>query len=224
MHMEAPSTSGSQLVAGPAGALEVMFDLPSAAPVGIVVVTHPQPLLGGHAQHKVPQLLARALCEAGWLVARPNFRGVGRSAGVHDLGQGETEDVYALCTALRASYPHKRLALVGFSFGAYVQARVARALSEAGVPAWRVGLAGIPFGTVESGRKYDTPDGLADALVVQGERDRGAAVSCLRLGAAQQATRRCRSGRRPLLHRQATRAAPTHASTSVRLSRRLRQS
>lgn len=171
MHIDAPSTSGSQLLDGPAGALEVVFDLPAVAPVGIAVVTHPQPLLGGHAQHKVPQLLARALCEAGWLVARPNFRGVGRSAGAHDAGQGETEDVLALCAALRTTWPAQRLALLGFSFGAFVQARVARALLDAGQPAWRVGLAGMPFGTVESGRRYDTPDGIPDALVVQGERD-----------------------------------------------------
>ncbi|WP_326543436.1 alpha/beta hydrolase [Pseudorhodoferax sp.] len=171
MQLDAPTASGSQLLDGPAGALEVVFDLPATAPVGIAVVTHPQPLLGGHAQHKVPQLLARALCEAGWLVARPNFRGVGRSAGTHDAGQGETEDVLALCQALRVACPGLRLALLGFSFGAFVQARVARALMDTGQPAWRVGLAGMPFGTVESGRRYDTPDGIADALVVQGERD-----------------------------------------------------
>jgi len=163
--------SGAQLVDGPAGAMEVLFDLPKRLPIGLAVVAHPQPLLGGHAMHKVPHLLARGLCDAGWLVARPNFRGVGRSEGKHDAGEGETDDLLALCTVLHEAYPGQRLALVGFSFGAYVQARVASRLAERGAPAWRVVLAGMPFGEVDGGRRYDTPRDVADALVVHGEND-----------------------------------------------------
>jgi len=163
--------SGAQVVDGPAGSLEVLFDVPVGPPVGLAVVAHPQPLLGGNAQHKVPQILARGLHEAGWLVARPNFRGVGRSAGAHDEGRGETDDLLSLCAALRASYPASRLVLVGFSFGAFVQARVALALADDGKPAWRICLAGMPFGEVEGARRYDTPGGLNDALVIHGEQD-----------------------------------------------------
>ncbi|HRH89366.1 MAG TPA: GntR family transcriptional regulator, partial [Rubrivivax sp.] len=54
--------SGAQLLGGPAGTMEVLFDLPKAPAVGVAIVAHPQPLLGGSATHKVPQLLARALC------------------------------------------------------------------------------------------------------------------------------------------------------------------
>jgi len=165
------SASGPQLLDGPVGAIEVVFDLPPGAPIGIAIVAHPQPLLGGHAMHKVPQLLAHALRDAGWRVARPNFRGVGRSAGRHDDGIGETDDVLAMCDTLRGEWPGLRLALVGFSFGAFVQARVARALAERGAPAWRTCLAGLPFGEVDGGRRYETPDGLPDALVVHGEHD-----------------------------------------------------
>jgi alpha/beta superfamily hydrolase len=171
MRIGTPIASGANVLDGPAGPLEVLFDLPDGVATGLAIVTHPQPLMGGHAQHKIPQLLARALRSAGWLVARPNFRGVGRSAGKHDEGQGESEDVLALCESLRAHHPGERLALLGFSFGAYVQARVAHALAEQGAPAWRVGLAGLPFGTVQSGRQFDTPQGIPDALVVHGECD-----------------------------------------------------
>jgi uncharacterized protein len=163
--------SGAQLIEGPAGAIEVLVDQPRRPLAGVVVVAHPQPLLGGSAQHKVPQFLARGLTEAGWLVARPNFRGVGRSAGTHDAGEGETEDLLSLALSLQGDASVARLALVGFSFGAFVQARVARRLADLGRPAWRVGLAGMPFGEVEGGRRYDTPDGIADALVVHGELD-----------------------------------------------------
>ncbi|HSV60517.1 MAG TPA: alpha/beta fold hydrolase [Variovorax sp.] len=163
--------SGPTLLDGSVGAMEVVFDLPAQGHGGIAVVAHPQPLLGGHAGHKVPQFLARALRDAGWLVARPNFRGVGRSAGTHDFGMGETDDLLLLCAALREAHPQARLALVGFSFGAFVQARVAKALAEADAPEWRVCLAGMPFGEVAAGRRFDTPDGIADALVVHGEQD-----------------------------------------------------
>jgi alpha/beta superfamily hydrolase len=171
MRIDAGIATGAHLLEGPAGPLEVLFDLPRGVAVGMAVVTHPQPLMGGHAQHKIPQLLARALRDAGWLVARPNFRGVGRSAGTHDAGQGESEDVLSLCDALGAAHPGRPLALVGFSFGAYVQACVAHALAARGAPAWRTCLAGTPFGAVQSGRQFDTPAGLPDALVVHGEND-----------------------------------------------------
>jgi hypothetical protein len=163
--------SGTRWLDGPAGPIEVIFDLPCESAAGVAIVAHPQPLLGGNALHKVPQLLARALCEAGWLVARPNFRGVGRSAGVHDAGNGEADDLLALAGWLREGHPGLRLALVGFSFGAFVQARVARTLTDRGTPAWRTVLLGMPSGEVEGGRRYETPKGLADALVVHGESD-----------------------------------------------------
>lgn len=163
--------SGEQLIDGPAGAIEVLVDQPNRPSKGVVVVAHPQPLLGGSARHKLPQFLAHGLADAGWLVLRPNFRGVGRSAGTHDAGEGETEDLLSLALSLQADAAVPRLALVGFSFGAFVQARVARRLADLGQPAARVGLAGMPFGEVEGGRRYDTPDAIPDALVVHGELD-----------------------------------------------------
>lgn len=163
--------SGPQLLDGAAGAIEVIIDAPKEEARGIAIVCHPQPLLGGHAMHKVPQFLARALCEAGWLVARPNFRGVGRSAGTHDAGIGETQDMLMLHKHLRTARPDLRTALIGFSFGAFVQARVARELADSGEAAWRVCLAGMPSGDVEGQRRYDTPQGVPEALVIHGEQD-----------------------------------------------------
>lgn len=60
--------SGPALVDGPVGAIEVVFDIPKSAARGVAIVAHPQPLLGGHAMHKVPHVLARGLCEVGWLL------------------------------------------------------------------------------------------------------------------------------------------------------------
>ena len=162
---------GVVLVDGPVGPIEVRIDAPGQRPCGFAVVAHPQPLLGGSAMHKLPHVLAGALRDAGWLAARPNFRGVGASEGQHDFGIGETQDLLALVATLREHYPGLPLALVGFSFGAFVQSRVARFLADRGEQAWRVVLAGLPNGEVDGHRRYAPESGLADALVVHGERD-----------------------------------------------------
>jgi alpha/beta superfamily hydrolase len=48
-----------------------------------------------------------------------NFRGVGQSAGTHDAGIGETDDMALLLAHMRARYPALPLALAGFSFGTF---------------------------------------------------------------------------------------------------------
>jgi len=159
------------LFAGAVGALEVILDDPDCDPVGLAIVAHPQPLLGGNATHKVPQVLAKAIRDAGWRVARPNFRGVGGSAGAHDFGVGEAEDLLLLHGQLLQEHPGLRVALVGFSFGAYVQARVAKVMVATGTPPSYLCLAGMPAGDVEGNRHYDTPQDLPNALVIHGEMD-----------------------------------------------------
>jgi alpha/beta superfamily hydrolase len=164
--------TGQHLFDGPEGTIEVLVDAPLLTQsAGLVILAHPQPLLGGSAKHKVPHFLAKSLTESGWLVVRPNFRGVGRSAGVHDAGEGETRDLLWLTYLLRRQAPELPLVLLGISFGAFVQARVADALQAAGEPASRVILAAMPWGEVEGGRTYDTPQGLVNAKVIHGEMD-----------------------------------------------------
>ena len=172
--------TGTVFVESVAGAMEVMVDAPpSRPPCGIAVVAHPQPLLGGSAMHKIPHLLARGLRDAGWLAVRPNFRGVGASQGVHDNGIGETDDLLALIAQMRAAHPGLPLALVGFSFGAFVQSRVARRLADRGEPARRVVLAGLPAGEVEGRRVYAPEGNLPDALIVHGENDERVALAAV---------------------------------------------
>jgi len=58
-------------------------------------------------------------------VLRFNFRGAGLSAGAHDRGHGEQEDVRAALDFLAAEFPGRPLLLAGFSFGSWVGLRVA---------------------------------------------------------------------------------------------------
>ena len=170
-HKRVRGESVSVLVQGPVGTIELIVDTPEGLPCGVAIVAHPQPLLGGNAKHKVPHLLARAARDLGWLVVRPNFRGVGASEGMHDHGIGESEDLFAVAMQLRLNYEQLPLALLGFSLGAFVQSRVARRLSESGMTASCVVLAGLPVGEVEGQRHYATETVSPDTLVVHGECD-----------------------------------------------------
>lgn len=115
--------------AGPAGAIEVALDGPASdTPArGVAVICHPHPLHGGTMDNKVVQTLARAFLACGWRTVRFNFRGVGRSEGVWDQGQGEIEDALSVLQGQR--HAGEALALAGFSFGGYVASQVALKVS-----------------------------------------------------------------------------------------------
>jgi alpha/beta superfamily hydrolase len=105
-------------LAGAAGAIEVAVDEPAGNTLrGVAVISHPHPLFGGSMDNKVVQTLARAFVQCGWRAVRFNFRGVGASAGVHDNGAGELQDLLAV---IEHQSPEGVLALAGFSFGAFV--------------------------------------------------------------------------------------------------------
>ncbi|THJ34520.1 alpha/beta fold hydrolase [Lampropedia aestuarii] len=164
--------TSTQLLTLPDGHMEVFVDVPStSARLGLAIIAHPQPLLGGSAKHKLPQFLAHSLRDAGWTSIRPNFRGVGNSTGSHDQGHGEALDLRVLHAAAKALADQQPVALIGVSFGAYVQAQLAAYLQAQGTPADKVILAAMPSGTVSVGRHYDTPDAITAPLVVHGERD-----------------------------------------------------
>ena len=158
-------------IAGAAGGIEAVVDLPdaprAAAPRGVALVAHPHPLYGGALDNKVVQTLARAFNELGYASVRPNFRGVGASAGVHDHGEGETDDLVRAAQWALERFGMQRIALAGFSFGAFVQTRVCTR-----VPVERLVLVGVPNGLVSGGARSYTPEPVpADTLVIHGELD-----------------------------------------------------
>ena len=155
------------LLEGAAGAIECVLDLPAAeAPRGVALVAHPHPLFGGSLDNKVAQTLAKTFVELGYIALRPNFRGVGASAGVHDEGRGETEDLIAVLEYARTRFGPGAPVLAGFSFGAYVQTLVARR-----VPPKRMALVGVAAGFVSGGRSYTSERIPEDSIIVHGELD-----------------------------------------------------
>jgi alpha/beta superfamily hydrolase len=130
------------------------------------VVAHPHPLFGGSLGNKVVQTLARAFVQQGWRSVRFNFRGVGRSAGVHDNGQGELEDLLAV---VDAQAPEGAICLAGFSFGAYVSSHAVARLHAADRDIRRVVLVGTAASRFTVA---PMPVSLRDCtLVVHGESD-----------------------------------------------------
>jgi alpha/beta superfamily hydrolase len=155
---------------GPVGAIELIVENPGA-PRGIALICHPHPLFGGTNTNKVTQTLARTFTRLGYVALRPNFRGVGESAGLHDNGRGECEDMLAILAEAKRRYGDLPVALAGFSFGAYVQTRVAQALAEANHPAQRLVLVGTAAGHIEGARQYAAKAVAHDTIVIHGSVD-----------------------------------------------------
>ena len=155
---------------GPAGTIETKVESPPE-PSGVALICHPHPLFGGTNDNKVVHTLASTFIRLGYAALRPNFRGVGASAGVHDDGHGETEDMLAVLDESRRIFGELPVVLAGFSFGAYVQTRVAQTLAESGQAAQRLVLVGTATGHVEGARQYATRAVAKDTLVIHGAAD-----------------------------------------------------
>jgi len=113
--------TGNLFIPAPHGRLEAILKRPDVGPLqGAALVLHPHPLGGGTMHNKVVFRAAAALNDAGLLVLRINFRGVGQSTGTHDEGHGERDDVRAALGYLMADYPDQPITLCGFSFGARI--------------------------------------------------------------------------------------------------------
>ena len=156
---------------GPAGRLEAILWKPvaGAPPKFAAVVCHPHPLFGGTLHNKVVYQVTKTLDRAGLPVLRFNFRGAGLSAGKHDRGIGEKEDVRAALDFLADEFPSAPLLLAGFSFGAWVGLRVGCADKRV---ARLIGL-GIP---VNSSDFSFLPTCAKPKLFVHGEKDEHGAI------------------------------------------------
>lgn len=104
---------------GPAGRLEALLDDAPGASFA-AVVCHPHPRFGGTMHNHATYRLAKAVLAKGGAALRFNFRGVGRSAGAYDGGDGEADDARAALDALAAARPGLPLLACGFSFGAWM--------------------------------------------------------------------------------------------------------
>lgn len=149
--------------------LEGLLGTPPGAAAG-VVACHPHPLYGGDMHNPVVVRAIEVCAELGLATLRFNFRGVGASTGSHDGGVGEESDAEGALVHLRDLLgPMAPIALIGYSFGATVSARLA------GRPGTAPPLAGLALVAPPIARVGTEPflalDLAVPLLIVAGRRD-----------------------------------------------------
>jgi len=153
------------LIPGAVGNLEIIITRPKTdtLPTCYAVICHPHPLYGGTMNNKVVYMITSTFNQLGIATLRFNFRGVGKSAGKFDQGDGETEDLRTIVDWLQKEYAPDKLWLAGFSFGSYVALRGHR-----DVKAKRLLLVAPP---VERFKEAQLQLSDIPTLVIQGSKD-----------------------------------------------------
>ena len=106
---------------GPAGRIEGRYHPARQKNAPIAIVLHPHPQFGGAMNHQIIYHLYYAFAHRNFSVVRFNFRGVGRSQGAFDHGQGELSDAAAALDWAQSINPEARSCwIAGFSFGAWI--------------------------------------------------------------------------------------------------------
>ena len=152
-------------ITGAAGKLECALDFPEGVLVGIALLAHPHPLYGGAMDNKVVQILARTFAELGYVSARMNFRGVGRSEGSHDNGHGEADDLALLLRHVKKEYPGVPVVLAGYSFGTYVLMLLQKQLAAKNEALQRMVLVATTAG------KWCVDSIPGNSILIHGEHD-----------------------------------------------------
>ncbi len=130
---------------------------------GGAVITHPHSQMGGTMDNNVVEAMASAFQGRNISTLRFNFRGVGRSEGAFDNGEGEQEDVRGALSFL-ADQAVSNILIAGYSFGAWVNAKLAS--HREGLPPGIMVSPPIDFLPFETGSLAAT-----GGLVICGDRD-----------------------------------------------------
>ncbi|CAA7611931.1 conserved hypothetical protein [Magnetospirillum sp. LM-5] len=106
---------------GPDGRLEGRYHHSKVPNAPIALLLHPHPQHGGTMNNKVVYGMYHTFVRRGFSTLRFNFRGVGRSQGKFDNGQGELSDAASALDWMQSYNPNAGACWVGgFSFGAWI--------------------------------------------------------------------------------------------------------
>src|SRR5712692_9246002 len=109
------------IINGPEGRLEGRYSHSRDTTAPIALLLHPHPQHGGTMNNKVVYSLYHAFVRRGFSTLRFNFRGVGRSQGTFDRGEGELSDAAAALDWLQTYNANASACWIGgFSFGAWI--------------------------------------------------------------------------------------------------------
>ncbi|MGB0844714.1 MAG: alpha/beta hydrolase, partial [Alphaproteobacteria bacterium] len=101
------------IIAGPEGRIEGKYKHNPDDTSPIALIMHPHPQHGGTMNNKVCYTMYHAFADRGFSVLRFNFRGVGRSQGVYDRGEGELADAASALDWLQTHNPAARECWIG---------------------------------------------------------------------------------------------------------------
>ena len=108
-------------IPGPAGRLEAKYYKSKKKTSPIALVLHPHPQYGGTMNNKVVVETFNSFMDNDFSVCRVNFRGVGKSDGEFDNGQGELADAAAALDWIeRENIDNSQCWISGFSFGSLI--------------------------------------------------------------------------------------------------------
>ncbi len=109
------------IINGPEGRIEGRYTPGKTEDAPIALFLHPHPVHGGTMNNKVVYAMFHHFAQRGFATLRFNFRGVGRSQGIYDKGEGELSDAASVLDWLQTQNPNaKQCWVAGFSFGAWI--------------------------------------------------------------------------------------------------------
>jgi uncharacterized protein len=153
------------VISGPEGRLEGRYHPSKQQNAPIALMLHPHPQHGGTMNNKVVYTLYHAFVKRGFSALRFNFRGVGKSQGIFDRGEGELSDAAAALDWLQSYNANAESCwIAGFSFGAWIGMQLLMRRPE--IDSF-VSVA-PPADTFDFGFLAPCP---ASGLIVQGDRD-----------------------------------------------------
>ena len=153
------------IINGPEGRLEGRY-YPAKVPNSpIALLLHPHPQHGGTMNNKVVYQQYQMFVRRGFATLRFNFRGVGRSQGSFDRGEGELSDAASALDWLQTQNQDAPMCWVsGFSFGAWIASKTL--MQHPGIK----GFVLVAPGAMEYDWSFFDPC-PCDGLIVQGSAD-----------------------------------------------------
>ena len=108
-------------IPGPCGRIQAKYYKSKQQNASVALVLQPHPQYGGTMNNRIVYETYNSFYKKGFSVIRINFRGVDKSDGVFDNGQGELSDAAAALDWIEKENPgYNQCWVSGFSFGSLI--------------------------------------------------------------------------------------------------------
>ena len=108
-------------IPGPSGRIQAKYFKSKQSGASVALVLSPHPQYGGTMNNRIVYEAYNCFYKNKFSVIKINFRGVGKSEGIFDNGQGELSDAAAALDWIERENPgYSQCWISGFSFGALI--------------------------------------------------------------------------------------------------------